>query len=184
MRLVAIGRSAHHVAQRATATQNDQSAKVLLLGDIRTAFDAAATDKLSTEDMVERLVGLEDRPWAEWKGGNPISKAALSRMLSTFKIYSGSIRLPDGRTPKGFYRTSFEDSFARYLPQSDATTPQAKSRGRSGDLQFATSLSSVAHPEPPQLNGSQECGVVAFCALVFQTDEVLQQEHVPEEGAE
>jgi putative DNA primase/helicase len=175
---------ARHIAQVAAAAKNDQSKKVLLLRDIRAAFDAVGTDRLSTEDLVEHLIGQEDRPWADWSSGKPISKAALSRMLNQFRIYSGSIRLPDGRTPKGFYRRSFEDAFARYLPQSDATTPQDKSHGRSGELQFATSVSPVAHPEPPRLNSSQECGVVAFRSLGSQTDEVLLQEHLPEEGRE
>ncbi|CAN7311394.1 DUF3631 domain-containing protein [Bradyrhizobium sp. LjRoot220] len=175
---------ARHIAEEAAAAKNDQSKRVLLLGDIRAAFDAADTDRLSTEELVEHLIGQEDRPWAEWSSGKPISKAALSRMLSQFKIYSGSIRLPDDRTPKGFYRRAFDDAFARYLPQDAATTPQGKSQGYSGDLQGATSVSSVAHPKAPQLNGSQESGVVAFRALGAQTDEVLQQEHVSKEGGE
>jgi hypothetical protein len=54
----------------------------------------------------------------------PISKNALSRLLSEADIVSGSIRLPSGHTPKGYYRKSFEDAFARYLPAENATSPQ------------------------------------------------------------
>jgi hypothetical protein len=175
---------ARHVAQQATATQNDQSNKVMLLGDIRAAFDIATTDRLSTEDLVQHLISQEDRPWADWRNGKPISKAVLSRMLSQFKIHSGSIRLSEGRTPKGFYRGSFEDAFARYLPEPDATTPQAISHEHSGDFQSATADTSVASPKPPQISGYQHCGVVAVCEHGRQAHEDSLQEHVPEEGPE
>jgi hypothetical protein len=113
-----------------------------------------------------------------------MSKSALSRMLNHFKIFSGSIRLPDGRTPKGFYRRSFEDAFARYLPKSDATTPQARNHEHFGDFQSATADTLVAHPKPPQISGDQHCGVVAVCEHGRQADEVSFQEHVAEEGPE
>jgi hypothetical protein len=175
---------ARHVAQEATSTQNDQSNKVVLLGDIRAAFDAAATDRLSTEDVVMHLIGQEDRPWADWRNGKPISKAALSRMLNQFKVYSGSIRLPDGRTPKGFYRKSFEDAFTRYLPPCGATTPQATNHERSKELQSTAPDPAVANPEPSQINGGQKCGVVAVCGQNLQNDQGSSEEHGPEEGEE
>jgi hypothetical protein len=173
-----------HIAQEATFTKNDQSNKILLLGDIRTAFDVAATDRLSTEDLVQYLTGQENRPWAEWRTGKPMTKSALSRMLNQFKIYSGSIRLSDGRTPKGFYRQSFEDAFARYLPKSDATTPQARSHEHFGDFQSATPNTLVAHPKPPQICSHQPCGVVAVYERGLQADEKVCGEHISEEGSE
>jgi hypothetical protein len=172
------------IAEKATATQNDQSTKVMLLGDIRAAFDAAATDRLSTENLVQYLIGQDDRPWPEWTNGMPISKAALSRMLSKFMIHSGSIRLPDGTSPKGFYRRSFEDAFTRYLPPCDATMPHATNQGPSNDLQSATPDAGVADPKWLKIHSGEKSGVVAVCEHGRQADEVSFQEHVPEEGLE
>jgi putative DNA primase/helicase len=184
----AVGRNwperARMIAEKATATQNDQSTKVMLLGDIRAAFDAAATDRLSTENLVQYLIGQDDRPWPEWTNGMPISKAALSRMLSKFMIHSGSIRLPDGTSPKGFYRRSFEDAFTRYLPPCDATMPHATNQGPSNDLQSATPDAGVADPKWLKIHSGEKSGVVAVCEHGRQADEVSFQEHVPEEGLE
>jgi hypothetical protein len=72
--------------------------------------------------MVEYLVSLEERPWPEFRNGKPISKARVARLLKPLRISSGTIRLDDGRTAKGYYQRSFEDAFARYLPAASVTT--------------------------------------------------------------
>jgi|SRR5262249_25282488 len=40
--------------------------RVKRLGDIRAVFDAKNTDKLTTEEILEELVKIEDSPWAIW----------------------------------------------------------------------------------------------------------------------
>jgi hypothetical protein len=100
-----------------------------LLTDIKIAFDTKATDRLASEELVEFLRSLVDRPWPEFKNEKPITQAQLARLVKKFGVSSGSIRLNDGRTPKGYYRSSFEDAFERYLPpplfskRHTATTP-------------------------------------------------------------
>jgi Protein of unknown function (DUF3631)/Toprim domain len=85
-----------------------------LLGDIRRAFAESKVDRLSSEDLAAYLATLDDRPWPEWKGGAPITKVQLSRMLARYKVFSETIRLKD-TTAKGYYLTAFADAFARYL---------------------------------------------------------------------
>ena len=63
-------------------------------------------------------------PWAEYRGGKPITKAQIARLLKPFGVSPGTIRLDDGHTPKGYYLTAFSDAFARYLPNQNATNPQ------------------------------------------------------------
>ncbi len=99
----------------ATATGDDQSARVLLLTDIRAIFAERKLDRLSSADLVMALVAIEGRPWAEWKAGKPISANGLARMLAPFGVGSATVRIGTG-TPKGYLVAQFDDAFARYLP--------------------------------------------------------------------
>ena len=102
------------------ATDGDeQSIRVLLLGDIRVVFAERAVDRLASVELVEALVAIEGRPWAEWKAGKPITANGLARMLVPFRIVPDTIRVGD-RTPKGYQRAHFDDAFTRYLPQEGA----------------------------------------------------------------
>jgi putative DNA primase/helicase len=101
--------------------QEDDSAAVLLLGDIRAAFERRQADRLASRELVGDLVRLEDRPWADWKG-KPLTTNVLARLLKPFKIVPGSIRVgaTGTDTPKGYKRKQFEDAWARYLPAAEA----------------------------------------------------------------
>ena len=110
-------------ATGAAAGGHDQSVRVKLLDDIRTMFAERYVDRLASAGLVEGLVGIEGRPWAEWKEGEPITPNGLARQLAYFNIHPKSVRIED-LTPKGYMRTQFEDAFARYLPQTTATPQQ------------------------------------------------------------
>ena len=72
--------------------------------------------RLSSEALVEHLVSLEDWPWPEWgKARKPLSKVQVARMLKPLGVSPGTIRLADGSTPKGCYKSAF----ARYLSSGD-----------------------------------------------------------------
>ncbi|SRR6266498_870540 len=105
--------------------ENEESIGVKLLTDIRRVFDEQGTDRLSTLDLVKALIALEtDNPWAPWwekdVANNNVKGAGtnLSRKLKRFGIKSRVIRTSDDSTPHGFYRTDFEDVWARYCPPS------------------------------------------------------------------
>jgi hypothetical protein len=73
--------------------------------------------RLATKRLLEELHGLEERPWSAWgRARKPITDVALARLLRSYGIRSGSIRVDDGSTPKGYYLRSFQEAFARYLP--------------------------------------------------------------------
>ncbi len=99
----------------AAAGDDDQSARVTLLADIRAIFGERRTDRLPSAELVEALVAIEGHPWAEWKAGKAITANGLARLLAPFQIKPGTIRTSNG-TPKGYQLTQFEDAFARYLP--------------------------------------------------------------------
>lgn len=106
------------------AADGDDSTKVALLADIRAAFVAKAADRLSSDALAGYLGGLDDRPWPEYRAGKPITKAQIARLLKGFHVSPGTIRLPDGSTPKGYHLAAFKDPFDRYLSAENATTPQ------------------------------------------------------------
>jgi hypothetical protein len=143
-----------------------QSRGEQLLADIRDAFGEKNADRLSSDELVAYLVRLEGRPWAELgRSRKPLTKNGLAALLRPFKIYSGSIRLDDGRTPKGYHRRAFEEVFSRYLslgPVRNATSPQASIPAVSSDFQNATDENGVAFQIPEIARVSAGCGGVAF----------------------
>jgi putative DNA primase/helicase len=100
----------------ANPTGDDQSARILLLSDIRTIFAERRLDRIPSADLVTALNCIEGRPWAEWSRGKGISPNGLARLLAPFAIAPATIRTAAG-TPKGYLLAQFEDAFARYLPK-------------------------------------------------------------------
>ena len=121
---------ARNAAVALAAEHTDESRRVQLLADIADAFAAKKTDRLSSDDLTAHLIGLEDRPWAEWSKGRPLSKNQLARLLKPLGVSPGSIRLDDGRTPKGYYfaarSTTRSPAICPTTPFQTATTPQPR----------------------------------------------------------
>ncbi len=103
-------------AVQCIAPSNDgRSIGVRLLTDIRSIFAEQDLDRIPSGKLVEALVILEGRPWAEWgKASKPITQNSLARLLAPFKIRPDGIRVGDD-TPKGYYCRQFADAFDRYL---------------------------------------------------------------------
>lgn len=160
-------RRAREAAIELSGEETDtQSHGEQLLADIRYPFAESNADRLSSDELVAYLVRLEGRPWAELgKTRKPLTKNGLAVLLRPFKIHSDSIRLDDGRTPKGYHRRAFEDAFARYLsvaPVRNATSPQASISAVSSDFQNATDGNGVAFQDRKSASVSAGCGGVAF----------------------
>jgi hypothetical protein len=107
-------RARRAVQYTGAAPAGDDSVRVLLLSDIRVIFTERGVERLTSAELVEALIAIEGRPWAEWKAGKPITANGLARMLAPFKLAPETIRVGD-RTPKGYQRAHFEDTFSRYL---------------------------------------------------------------------
>jgi hypothetical protein len=106
----------------AEAQASDDSVGVRLLTDIQQIFEAQNVDRLSSADLATNLAAIETSPWGEWSHGKPLSAAKLARLLRPYGVVPHSIRIGD-KTPKGYEREDFLDSFRRYLRTVDNPSP-------------------------------------------------------------
>ena len=150
------------IALHAMSIKADQSTKELLLADIRAAYKAKGTDRLSSERLVEYLVALDDRPWSEWKGGKPLTKAGLARLLTPFNILSGTVRLDTEHTLKGYHLAAFSEAFERHLPPESVTTSQPYSHGHRDASQNVTTTPPVTFSKTSQPYSHGHCDVVTL----------------------
>lgn len=101
------------VALVAESMGSTPSLGIRLLADLRHVF--GDRDAMSTEDILTALTELDEAPWAELKG-KPLNARGLGNRLSQYGVTSRTVRLPNGRTPKGYTRESLWDAWSRYLP--------------------------------------------------------------------
>jgi 5S rRNA maturation endonuclease (ribonuclease M5) len=164
-------RASEAATQAAAASETDSQIE-LLLGDIRDTFAKRAAnavdpaDRIPSGDLVEALVGIEGRPWAELgRSRKPLTQNRLARLLKPLLIAPDNIRIGD-KVPKGYLLERFKDAFLRYLgPGGGAFEPlhrhNAGEMGTSAVFQTATVETDVAvrKCEKPANDGA--CGGVA-----------------------
>ncbi|MBX3464342.1 MAG: DUF3631 domain-containing protein [Planctomycetes bacterium] len=139
-----------------------------LLRDLRDLFEQNNTDRMSSAGIVIELGGMEDRPWSEYRRGQPITARKLAKLLEPFGIAPKTIRLPKGETPKGYLRDDLADAWQRYLgqdspptPASAATPPHAFPDKDLGPFASATGSDGVADRDGRNPLWEKACGGVA-----------------------
>jgi hypothetical protein len=90
---------------------------VLLLRDIRSVFGPA--DRLATDELLERLVQLDEAPWGNLRG-KPLDARGLARRLAKYGVKPKVIRAGDA-THRGYDAGDLADPWQRYLPVTDVT---------------------------------------------------------------
>jgi hypothetical protein len=106
--------------------REDDSLGVRLLWDIKATFDERGSDRLTSTELVEALVAMEEAPWGDLRG-KPLEARTLARMLRPYDVKSKTIRLDDsdGATAKGYHASWFTDSWLRYTPANPSQASQA-----------------------------------------------------------
>jgi putative DNA primase/helicase len=94
-----------------------------ILGDNR--------DRITTAELIRLLCKDEEKPWATFNRGNPITPRQVAKRLKEYGIISRSIRLGI-ETAKGYTLDQFQESFSRYLSPEISTT--ASRSGNHTDL--------------------------------------------------
>jgi Protein of unknown function (DUF3631) len=128
---------------------------VRLLRDIRTVFTVfeehlgddgepvripvAFADRMKTADILERLTGMEEAPWADLKG-KPLDATRLADELGRYGVHSKQMKFPEPGDPgktkgaKGYHVPDEEglaDAWTRHLP--DHATYLQESRNPRND---------------------------------------------------
>jgi hypothetical protein len=121
----------------AGAAIDEASWTELLLSDIRDIFAGAKDDELipsaplveiASATLVERLIEIVPRPWAEYgQSGKPITQNKLARLLKPLGVSPKKVG-PEKNRLNGYERKQFDDAFDRYLapvtPLSNRTAGQ------------------------------------------------------------
>lgn len=125
-----------------TETDSDiDSIAVRLLADIRELLYNYPHDFISSKELASSLIGLQDRPWADFGHGKPITSTKAARMLWSFGVKVGKDTLGN----RGYHVSKFHDPFDRYLPPfQSAETPKRSNDADSGDPQSAEDSESSA----------------------------------------
>jgi Protein of unknown function (DUF3631) len=95
--------------------RTEESTGAMLLEDIKAIFAERQSDRVTSQALVDDLVALEGRPWADWRKGKPMTVNNLARALKPFGVTSENIRVSDGQA-KGYRLAAFSSAFERYLP--------------------------------------------------------------------
>ncbi len=127
------------------ADPGELSLGVRLLADLRGLFARRGTDRLPSAEIVTELCNLEEAPWSDLYG-KPLDPRRLSKELGRYGVESKVIKLPDGRTPRGYTthgETGLTDAWTRYLPSGATTATSATAQ-----------LSTVADADPVALTNA------------------------------
>ncbi len=106
--------------------EKEPSRALQLLTDIREVMRPNET-AIFTTNLIERLVKLEDSPWAEYNyrardWDRWIKSQQVSRLLKGYRVTPGTVRVGK-ETAKGYKRESLEPAWKRYLPQEPPAYP-------------------------------------------------------------
>jgi hypothetical protein len=150
------------VAEAAEIAKQDQSKRTMVLSDIREIFAARpGADRLRSAELADVLGAMENRPWAEWRNGKPITPAALARLLGPFGITPGTKRDGDS-TFKGYLLADFAGVFEIYLPNETVTPSQLNNDGHCDTSQSVTLQSDVTDSKASQPNNDGHCDGVTL----------------------
>jgi putative DNA primase/helicase len=114
---------AMHYIEAHNADEDRDALGTQALADLQALFSTTAEDSLSTTTILENLLSLDERPWADYRSGNAISAQQLARLLKPYGVRPRQIKRYNTNL-RGYRRDELEDSFRRYLPApEEGATP-------------------------------------------------------------
>jgi putative DNA primase/helicase len=90
-----------------------------LLRDLQTIFLQQQAERLERQNIVRRLVAMEDHPWVDYSRGRALTVRDLGKILRRFRIkpQKWAVQEASGRAwQRGYYLSELADVFARYAP--------------------------------------------------------------------
>jgi hypothetical protein len=147
----------------------------LLLRDLKELFGERG-ERLVSEKIVSALTEIEGRPWAEGRNGKPITKTGLAKLLRPFGVAPQKWRDRSLGTVRGYYRSDFEEVFARYLDSETPQTPHATESTTYVGSQTPQERGSVAFASDGKSNGINDVAFVAFAEGATSQEEEYFEE--------
>ena len=145
------------------ASESQSSTGNDLLADIKDVFDGTTATKISTADLLTKLVADDEKSWATYNRGKPITPRQLAKQLDAYGIKSKTVRMGPSSTPKGYELAQFDDAFKRYLKPPKAELAAGASPGPA----VAETPQQPADAALPELLGPEPiCGVADAPAVV------------------
>ena len=106
---------------------NDHGA--LLLLDIRTVLmNEGFPNRIASAYLAGELGDMEDRPWAEWRGTDPITAPQLAKLLKPFGVRPKKMRINEKGPVQGYESASFKRVFRSYLPEQPEQPEQLEQK--------------------------------------------------------
>jgi len=135
---------------------------VEVLADIRAEFAARTHPATTTKTLIKALCADEERPWATYANGKPITDRQLAALLQPFEIFSETVHpyeTGETRDLKGYKREHFEDAFDRYLTSANDASrqfegSQASCRPNADEMGISSDF--LIRPESNQ-DGNKKC---------------------------
>jgi hypothetical protein len=106
---------AAEAAVQFSASAPPPASNLALLRDVRDLCAVGGQSRITSHDMLEKLVADPDRPWATVFRGRPLNPRTLAERFATFGLRPRVVRKPDGVYARGYYGEELVDAFARYL---------------------------------------------------------------------
>jgi putative DNA primase/helicase len=110
--------------------EQEKSARIRLLEDIRAIFTQRGVRRLTTAKLVRDLTQLPESPWSDWKGKG-LNAHTLGRLLGEWEIDSDAWRTKNG-TRRGYRLDQFQDLFERYLSSPPSTSKRKRNKRNGG----------------------------------------------------
>jgi hypothetical protein len=107
-------KQARDTAERLSRTTSKPSYGRQLLAAFRTMF-VGGCDKMTSAEVVAKLVADRDGVWCEYNRGGAITQRQVAALLDNYEIHPTNVGSAQSRL-KGYRKKDFEDAFARYLP--------------------------------------------------------------------
>ena len=122
-------------AQAAQARTGEETSQLeRLLADIKAVAFGGDDDEVPSAVLVQRLIELEGRPWAEMgKNDKPLTQNKLARLLKDVGIAPEQVGPEDHRV-RGYKREQFDEAFERYLAVSQPSIRPERDEIRTSDI--------------------------------------------------
>ena len=141
----------------------DDNISSILLEDIRDIFKHNEGDRIFSDDLIEALKNMADRPWPDWSRGKGLTQNGLARLLKPFSVKSKTMRIGEDRR-KGYELSGFTDAFKRYIPLmppvSSVTPCQPNNINELDANQSVTDKNDVTDKKQDNLSNLNDCHTV------------------------